>query len=157
MLCRLSTHIQTLQKDRDEAVRKSAYQNTAEFRKREDERWIDTLCFASSATMGNSIREPDIPHRNDLPNAISSIIHLSSPRCPPPPRSLKASAVSKRSLLRLLLPVRTQPRSIPCKKNRARCKHASHHLPTILETFPRVSRTRARKARNNSCLGPVVW
>ena len=94
MLCRLSTHIQTLQKDRDEAVRKSAYQNTAEFRKREDERWIDTLCFASSAKMGNSIREPDDPS----PQRLAKRDKLNYPPVQPQMPSLTEVLKSFRSI-----------------------------------------------------------
>src|SRR5205823_2184961 len=43
VLCRLSTHIQSLQKDRDEAVKKAAYRGTSEHFKREDEKAIEDL------------------------------------------------------------------------------------------------------------------
>jgi hypothetical protein len=67
MLCRLSTHIQTLQKDRDEAVRKASYRHTAEYLKREDEKAVEGVRRAFTSKIGNGPRDPDIPHRNDLP------------------------------------------------------------------------------------------
>ena len=68
MLCRLSTQIQLLQKDRDEAVRKSQHHGCAEHMKREDERSIETLrATYSCAKLGEGPRDPDIPHRNELP------------------------------------------------------------------------------------------
>jgi hypothetical protein len=67
MLCRLSTHIQSLQKDRDEAVRKAAIRNTSEHIKREDEKEIDLLRWCYTSKAGKGPRDPDIPHRNELP------------------------------------------------------------------------------------------
>jgi len=93
MLCRLSTHIHALQKDRDQAVKHSAYRNTLEFRKREEERWIDTLHFVHTAKMGNSIKERDIPHRNDLPKRDK----LNYPPVQPQMRSLDEILASFRN------------------------------------------------------------
>ena len=67
MLCRLSTHIQSLQKDRDEAVKKAAYRGTSEHLKREDEKAIEDLRRTYTDTLGKSARERDIPYRNELP------------------------------------------------------------------------------------------
>ena len=67
MLCRLSTHIQTLQKDRDEAVRKASYRHTAENLKREDEKEVESTRRVYSSKIGKGQRDPDIPHRNELP------------------------------------------------------------------------------------------
>jgi len=67
MLCRLATHIQSLQKDRDEAVKKAAYRHTSEYLKREDEQFMDQLRQSYTGKMGKSARDADIPHRNELP------------------------------------------------------------------------------------------
>ena len=67
MLCRLATQIQSLQRDRDEAVKRSSHRHTLEFIKREDEEFMDELRQTYTGKMGNSARDPDIPHRNELP------------------------------------------------------------------------------------------
>jgi len=67
MLCRLSTHIQSLQKDRDQGVNKAAIRGTSEHLKREDEKAVDETRQAYTAKMGNGPRDPNIPHRNELP------------------------------------------------------------------------------------------
>src|SRR5207249_591932 len=67
MLCRLSTHIHTLQKDRDEAVRKASYRHTTEYLKREDEKEVESTRRVYSSKIGKGPRDPDIPHRNELP------------------------------------------------------------------------------------------
>ena len=67
MLCRLATHIQSLQKDRDEAVKRASHRHTLEFIKREDAEFMDQLRQTYTGKIGNSAREPDIPHRNELP------------------------------------------------------------------------------------------
>jgi len=67
MLCRLSTHTQSLQKDRDQGVNKAAIRGTSEHLKREDEKAVDETRQAYTAKMGNGPRDPNIPHRNELP------------------------------------------------------------------------------------------
>jgi hypothetical protein len=67
MLCRLSTHIQSLQKDRNEAVRKAAIRGTSEHLRREDEEAVELTRSVYSSKQGEGPRDPDIPHRNDLP------------------------------------------------------------------------------------------
>ena len=67
MLCRLSTHINTLQKDREDAVRKAAIRDTSEFIRREDEKEVESIRSSFTTKYGNSARDPEIPHRNDLP------------------------------------------------------------------------------------------
>jgi len=67
MLCRLATQIQSLQKDRDEAVKRASHRHTLEFIKREDAEFMDQLRQTYTGKMGNSARDPDIPHRNELP------------------------------------------------------------------------------------------
>jgi len=68
MLCRLSTHIQTLQKDRNEAVKLASNRTTAEYMKREKENEIDMVRQTYSAEYsGKTAYDPDIPHRNELP------------------------------------------------------------------------------------------
>jgi len=66
MLCRLSTHIQSLQKDRNDAVRKAAIRDTSEFIKREDEQEVETVRQVYTSQRGKRPGE-DIPHRNELP------------------------------------------------------------------------------------------
>ena len=66
MLCRLSTHIQSLQKDRNDAVRKAAIRDTSEFIKREDEQEVETVRQVYTSQRGRRPGE-DIPHRNELP------------------------------------------------------------------------------------------
>src|SRR5438445_8248753 len=56
MLCRLATQIQSLQKDRDEAVKKASYRHTSEFLKREDEKCMDELRQSYTGKMGKSVR-----------------------------------------------------------------------------------------------------
>ena len=68
MLCRLSTHIQTLQKDRNEAVKLASNRTTAEHMKRQKEKEIDIVRQTYSAEYsGKTAYDPDIPHRNELP------------------------------------------------------------------------------------------
>jgi hypothetical protein len=68
MLCRLSTHIQALQKDRNEAVKKASYRHNTEFLKHENEREIDIVRHTYSCEyLGKSAKEDNIPHRNELP------------------------------------------------------------------------------------------
>ncbi len=67
MLCRLATQIQSLQKDRDEAVKNASHRHTPEFLKREEEKSIDDLRQTYTSKIGDSPRDPDIPHRNELP------------------------------------------------------------------------------------------
>src|SRR2546422_3533048 len=49
MLCRLSTHIQSLQKDRNEDVKKAAIRGTSEHFKREDEEQVEVTRSAYSS------------------------------------------------------------------------------------------------------------
>src|SRR5882672_3804015 len=67
MLCRLATHIQSLQKDRDESVKKAAIRGTSEQLKREDEQAVEEVRRAFTDKIGDGQREPDVPHRNELP------------------------------------------------------------------------------------------
>ena len=67
MLCRLSTHINTLQKDRDRAVAKTAIRGTSEFILREDEKDVEIVRSAYTSKFSNDPNEPEIRHRNDLP------------------------------------------------------------------------------------------
>src|ERR1051326_2366465 len=66
MLCRLSTHIQALQKDRNEAVKQAAIRGTSEHFKHEDEKTVEEIRSVYSSIMGKGPRDPDIPHRNDF-------------------------------------------------------------------------------------------
>ena len=66
MLCRLAAHVQSLQKDRDEAVKRAALRDTSEFIKREDEKAVEQVRSIYSSKIGKGPRDPDIPHRNEL-------------------------------------------------------------------------------------------
>jgi hypothetical protein len=67
MLCRLSTQIQALQKDRNEAVRKAGFLDTAERIRLDEieEAEITRRCYTGTCPKGP--RDPDMPHRNELP------------------------------------------------------------------------------------------
>ncbi len=67
MLCRLSTHIQSLQKDRRVAVQKAAIKGTPEYIKREEEKAVESVRSIYTSRTGESVKDPDVPHRNDLP------------------------------------------------------------------------------------------
>jgi hypothetical protein len=68
MLCRLSTQIQALQKDRNEAVERGSRRDTAERLKRKKEEEVEiTRKLYSAERLGQSAYEEDIPHRNELP------------------------------------------------------------------------------------------
>ncbi len=66
MLCRLATHINTLQKDRNEAVEKAATRNTSEFVRREEEKTVENIRWTWTSALGERPGE-ETPYRNDLP------------------------------------------------------------------------------------------
>jgi len=66
MLCRLSTQINALQKDRDQAVKKAAIRGTSEHCKHEDEKTVEEIRLAYSSKIGKGPKDPDVPHRNDF-------------------------------------------------------------------------------------------
>jgi len=82
MLCRLATQIQSLQKDRDEAVKRSSHRHTLEFIKREDAEFMDQLRQTYTGKIGNSARDPDIPHRNELPRRDEQPFREKDPKRP---------------------------------------------------------------------------
>src|SRR5882672_2539709 len=82
MLCRLATQIQSLQKDRDEAVKRSSHRHTLEFLKREEEESIDDLRQTYTGKIGNSPRDPEIPHRNELPKRDQPPFREKDPKRP---------------------------------------------------------------------------
>jgi len=69
MLCRLSTQIHSLQKDRDEHVQTYSKGNPAR-EKFKDEELIENVRMVYSSKIGNGPRDPDIPHRNYLPKPL---------------------------------------------------------------------------------------
>jgi hypothetical protein len=105
MLCRLSTHIQSLQKDRDRAVDHAAIRGTSEQLKRANEEEIEATRQTYSSKSGDRPRDPEIPHRNELPkrdelpfrqpapklDLMAALKHLSNPIAPalPAPASGK--------------------------------------------------------------------
>ena len=82
MLCRLSTHIQTLQKDRNEAVKKASFRGTSEHLKREDEKTVEGVRRAFTSKAGTGPRDPDIPHRNELPKRDELPFREPPPKAP---------------------------------------------------------------------------
>jgi len=66
MLCRLSTQIHSLQKDRDLRVQIYGKRNPAR-EKFEDEKSIEEVRMVYSSKIGTGPRDPDIPHRNYMP------------------------------------------------------------------------------------------
>jgi hypothetical protein len=96
MLCRLSTHIQALQKDRNESVKKAAYRHNAEFLKREKEREVDiTRHVYSCEYLGKSAREDNIPHRNELPPRDELLYQEPAPEPPSMLEIMQAFAKKK--------------------------------------------------------------
>jgi hypothetical protein len=81
MLCRLSTHINTLQKNREKAVRKAAIRDTSEFIRREDERNIDSIRETYTSELDGP-DDPEIRHRNDLPKRDELPYREPSPKGP---------------------------------------------------------------------------
>ena len=104
MLCRLSTHIQSLQKDRNEAVRKAAIRDTSEFIKREDEKDIEVLRQTYSSKIGNGPEDPDIPHRNELPKRDELPFREPPPRMPSLLEQMEYARKTGRSILGLPAP-----------------------------------------------------
>jgi len=82
MLCRLSTHISSLQKDRDQAVKQAAIRGTSEHLKREDEKEVELIRSVYSSNLGKGPRDPDISHRNDLPRRDALPFQEPPPKAP---------------------------------------------------------------------------
>src|SRR6266704_1790991 len=109
MLCRLSTHINTLQKDRNDAVRRASIRDTAEHLKREEEKSVELTRWVYSAKIGKGPRDPEIPHRNDLPkrdelpyrepppkvSLLDVLQHMHKKKSASPPPSPQTKGVSK--------------------------------------------------------------
>jgi hypothetical protein len=67
-LCRLTRQIHTLQKYRDDSAKELGYKHNPERIKRENQEQLEiTRDVYSAAKLGQTIHEPDIPHRNYLP------------------------------------------------------------------------------------------
>jgi hypothetical protein len=67
-LDKCSARLKELQNDRYENVRRASIRDTVANVRREDARDIEIIRqIASAAKLGNSAREEDVPHRNDLP------------------------------------------------------------------------------------------
>ncbi len=66
MLCRLATQINSLQKDRDEGVKKAAIRGTSEHFRHEDEKTVEEIRSVYSSKIGTGPRDPNVPHRNDF-------------------------------------------------------------------------------------------
>jgi len=63
MLCRLSTHLQALQKDRNKAVDRAALKGTGEHFQHEQENIVDGV---RSIFSGTHVNDKPVPHRNDV-------------------------------------------------------------------------------------------
>jgi hypothetical protein len=69
-LCRLNRQLYRLQKYRDDSARELGYKHDPERLKREAEKDLEiTRNVYSAAKLGQSIHEPDIPHRNFIPKS----------------------------------------------------------------------------------------
>src|SRR5437879_8092402 len=99
MLCRLATQIQSLQKDRDEAVKKASNRHTSEFLKREDEKFMDQLRQSFTGKMGNRASDPDIPYRNELPKRDELPFREPDPRMPTLLEQMEHARKTGRTLL----------------------------------------------------------
>ena len=67
-LCRLTSEIHTLQKYRDDSAKELGSQHNPERIKRKAEEGIEiTRNIYSAAKLGETVNEPDTPHRNYLP------------------------------------------------------------------------------------------
>ncbi len=104
MLCRLATQIQSLQKDRDEAVKNASHRHTSEFLKREEEKSIDDLRQTYTSKIGDSPRDPEIPHRNELPKRDELPYREPPPRTPTLLEQVEYARKTGRSILGLPAP-----------------------------------------------------
>jgi hypothetical protein len=71
--CRLAREIQALQKNRDDAAKSLGYKFNPERLKRQNEEDVELIRLSMSSKIGNSIREPDIPHRNFIPRELEPV------------------------------------------------------------------------------------
>lgn len=80
--CRLAREIQALQKARDDAAISLGPRFKPERVKRQNEQEVERIRETMSATLGNSIREPDIPHRNFMPKELDPAPEIIKPLDP---------------------------------------------------------------------------
>jgi hypothetical protein len=81
MLCRLSTHINTLQKERDENVQKARARDSLEFARLEDQRAVDICREAFTSYIGERPGD-EVLYRNDLPKRDELPYLQPSPKMP---------------------------------------------------------------------------
>ncbi len=82
MLCRLANQLKVLQCDRDKAVKDSSHSNTLEFSKRRYAEDAEITRKVYSSELGDGPKDPDIPHRNELPDRDPLHYHDYKPRIP---------------------------------------------------------------------------
>ena len=80
--CRLAREIQALQKSRDDAAISLGPRFKPERVKRQNEQEVERIREVISATPGNSIKEPDIPHRNFMPRDLDPAPEVIKPLDP---------------------------------------------------------------------------
>jgi hypothetical protein len=97
MLCRLSTHINTLQKERDENVQKARARDSLEFARREDQRAVDICREAFTSYIGERPGD-EVLYRNDLPRRDELPYLQPAPKMP-----------SLREMMEALRPAKSSP------------------------------------------------
>ena len=103
MLCRLSTHIQSLQKDRNEAVRKAGIRDTSEQLRRHEEEALEKVRWETSADMCKDFSRGHVPHRNELPKR-DALPYRELPPIMPSTSQMMEQRMMEKLGLRLRLP-----------------------------------------------------
>jgi hypothetical protein len=81
MLSRISAQLKGLQKYRDDCAKELGYKHNPERIRHETKEELEKLRYDWSRTIGNSAKDPDIPHRNELPK-FGELYHLAAPEPP---------------------------------------------------------------------------
>jgi hypothetical protein len=114
MLCRLSTHIQSLQKDRDESVKNAAIRGTSEHFKHEDEKTVEEIRSAFTSEIPKGPRDSEVRHRNDLPR------RDELPFQEPPPKINMLEVMARIAKGKPSLPALPAPQSKPAENPAAK-------------------------------------
>ncbi|HWV99815.1 MAG TPA: hypothetical protein VNZ64_09005 [Candidatus Acidoferrum sp.] len=80
--CRLAREIQALQKNRDAAANALGRRYNPERLKRQNEEEVENIRQVMSSKIGNSIKDPDIPHRNFIPRELDPAPPVEKPMPP---------------------------------------------------------------------------
>jgi hypothetical protein len=94
-LARISSQLKALQKYRDDCARNLGYEHDPARIRHETNGELEKLRQNCSSEIGESARDPDIPHRNELPNR-DELFHVA----PPPPQPRFTSLQELKELLR---------------------------------------------------------